>query len=104
MRWLSLKEGEPTGLAILRVGLTSPPQIDTGLIEARLISRETIRGQGGKKEEEVRFLSGGYQRHGNSIQNVLLPNNNNPPAIIYCAQLLEKPGTLSSLGSVCTTP
>ena len=42
LRWTTLKIGEPIRGSELRVGLNSPPQIDTRGIEVRLMSGESL--------------------------------------------------------------
>ena len=42
LRWLSLKGWKPIGGDILRVGLTSPPQGGTGVIQVRILSEERL--------------------------------------------------------------
>ena len=39
---MTLNGGEPTGGADSRVGLTSSPQLDTGGIEVRIVSGESL--------------------------------------------------------------
>ena len=58
---MSLTGGETNGGAVLRVGMTSYPQLDTGGDQGQAHFRgDTIRGQGGSKEEEGRSILGGY--------------------------------------------
>ena len=42
LRWITLKGGEPIIGSESRVGLTSPPHIDTRGIEVRLMSGERL--------------------------------------------------------------
>ena len=42
LRWMTLKGGEHIRGSESRVGLTSPPQLDTGGIEVRLMSGESL--------------------------------------------------------------
>ena len=48
-------------------------------------------------------MSRGYWRKGNPIRNGLFTDTNKPPASVFCAHLLDNPGTLSLLGGACTT-
>ena len=68
------------------------------------VKGEPIRGQGIRREEEGRGLSGGYRSQGDPIRNGLFPDTGKPPASVFCSHLSNKPGTLSSFGDVCTTP
>ena len=42
LRWMTLKGGEPIRGAESRVGLTSPPHLDTGGIGVRIMSGESL--------------------------------------------------------------
>ena len=79
---------------------------ETGGIEVRIISGESLLEamEEGRKEEEGRGMSGGYIHQGDTIINGLLPDTGMPSESVYCAHFSEKPGTLSSLGGVSTTP
>ena len=45
-------------------------------------------------------MSGGYRRQGDPNQNRLFRDTGKPPPSLYCDHLLDKPGTLCSLGGV----
>ena len=69
------------------------------------MSRESLfeAREEGSRKEKVLF------REDTSIKGIhflngLFPETGKPPASVFCDQLVEKPGTLSSLGGVCTTP
>ena len=48
-------------------------------------------------------MAGGYWRQVDPIRNGLSPETSSSPASVFCAHFLDTPGTLSSLGGVCTT-
>ena len=78
----------------------TPPQLDTGGIDVRLMSGESLL----EAKEEGRFLSVGYRCQGYPIRNGLFPDTSKPPTSVFCAHFSDNPGTLSSTVSVCTTP
>ena len=89
------------------VGLTSSPQFDTGGIEVRLLSGESLLEA--RCREEVRRRKEGVFQEDNGVKGIhflngLFPDTGKPPASVFCYRLLDKPGNLSSLGGVCTTP
>ena len=105
VRRMTLKGGEPITGAKSRVGLTSPSQLDTGGIEVRLTSGESLlesREEGRRRKEGVCQEDTGVM--GIYFRNGLFPDTGNPPASVFCAHFSDNPGTLSLSGGVCTTP
>ena len=49
-------------------------------------------------------MSGLYQVQGDPIRNGLFPDTGKPPISVFCAHFSDKPGTISLLGGVFTTP
>ena len=49
-------------------------------------------------------MSVGYRRQGYPIINVLFTDTGKPSASVFCANFLDKTGTLSSLSGVYTAP
>ena len=49
-------------------------------------------------------MSGGYRYQGDPIRKGFFTDTSKPPESVFYAPFLDKPGTLSLLGSVCTAP
>ena len=78
------------------MGLTSPPQLETGDIKVSIMLGEILLEV---REEGIRSKYGVYQYDtvikSDHIQNGLSPHTGKPPASVFCSRLLENPGTLS---------
>ena len=84
--WLILKIGEHITGAESRVRLTSPPQLDNGGVEVRLMSGEILleaREEGRRRKEGVFQEDTSVQ--GVHFRNGLLPDTGMPPTSVFCA-------------------
>ena len=86
VRWLTLKGGELITGSESGVGLTSPPQLDTGGVEVRLMSGEILleaREEGRRRKEGV--CQEDTSIEGVHFRNGLLPDTGMPPESVFCA-------------------
>ena len=75
------------------MGLTPPPHLDTWGVEVRVISGESLleaRDEGRRRKEGVCQEDTGVK--GIHFRNGLFPDTSKPPANVFCAHLLDKPG------------
>ena len=105
LRFLTIIGGYPIRGSDSGVGLISSPQIDTGGIKVRLMSRESLfeAREEGSRKEKVLFREDTSIK-GIHLLNMLFPDTGKPLSSVCFAHFLDKPGNLSSPGETFTTP